>query len=71
MQTSPGGDSVAWTRLYEQGTHASPVRAGTHTVFGDTIREGRQARLVRFEQPQSSNVELEHRTVSEPRSDPL
>lgn len=71
MQTSSGGESVAWTRLYEQGTHASLVRAGTNGVFSDTIREGRQARLVRFEQPQSSNVELEPTTVSGPRSEPL
>lgn len=72
MQTSPGADSVAWTRLYEDGEEVwALARADDHSVFTDTVNEARQARLVRFGQPRMSNVTLEAAAVSGPTSQPL
>lgn len=72
MQTSPGFDSIAWTRLHEDGDQVWALdRTDDHAVFTSTVDEGRQARLVRFTRPRTSNVELEATTVSEQESEIL
>lgn len=72
MQTSPGADSVAWTRLYEDGKGVLALaRADDVGVFTDTVDEEKRARLVRFGQPQMSNVDIEATAVSGPTSRPL
>lgn len=72
LRTRPGADSVAWTRLYDGGERVwALARAGAHNVFTDTVDEQRRARLVRFDQPQRSNVDLGATTASGPTSEPL
>jgi len=57
-------DAIAWTRFYEDGEQVwALAQAGDHTVFTGTVNEESEARLVRFGQPRSSNVELEATAV--------
>ncbi|MDS0297896.1 hypothetical protein NDI76_04005 [Halogeometricum sp. S1BR25-6] len=72
LRTHPSADSVAWARLHDEGERVwALARAGTHDVFTDTVDDQRRARLVRFDQPQRSNVDLQATTVSGPTSEPL
>lgn len=72
MQTSAGADSVAWTRLYEDGEGVwALARADDVGVFTDGVNEEKRARLVRFGQPQMSNVNIEATAASGPASGPL